>query len=694
MNASHTEAFVMVDAIAPTSKANPLPTYENSRTFTVGYTASDGNGTGIANITLWYRGPAGGGWVRYATQAGGNFGFFSFTAASDGTYQFATTAQDRAGNTQPGPFANDTWTIVDTVRPGSHVNPLPAYETTVSFSVSWAPDPGVTDIASYTIQYNNGLGWTNWLLDTTATSGTFTSGPNGVYAFRSIAKDAAGNIELPPATNDTWTIVDTVPPWSHTLPLPTYETSVNFTVSWGPLFDSPDIATYRIQVNDTGAGWTDWTIVTWTITSSTYRGADGHKYQFRSIATDRAGNTQQPRTPRWANDSWTVVDATRPDSVMTKLPTYEDVLSFSIAWGPAPGTTDIVSYSIQFKDGSAAWTDVSGATNTTARSISFAGQDGHTYAFRSISRDRAGNVEIAPATNDTWTIVDHTPPYIVSANVLSANSTPWIVFTFSEPMNRTSVEQAFTITPAVNGKFQWSADSRVVTFVPAGALPAASYFVLVDTKGRDMAGNQLTQSKTVNFSVVSGFSIGDFWWILVLVAAAIAGALFFILRRRSGQAATKPAPTPPAAPTKGKEAIIEDVFLLYHKDGLLIKHETRRLRPDVDTDILSGMLTAVQAFVKDALRGDDLGDLNEMTVGQMHILIGRGKWLVVAARIEGDGSQTWTGQIERCIKDMEDHHWDQLDEWDGDMSIARVLAPYIKRLIEGGYSEAPVLINA
>jgi len=125
---------------------------------------------------------------------------------------------------------------------------------------------------------------------------------------------------------------------------------------------------------------------------------------------------------------------------------------------------------------------------------------------------------------------------------------------------------------------------------------------------------------------------------------------------------------------------------LYHRDGVLIKHETRRLRPDVDTDILSGMLTAVQAFVKDALRGDDYAELNEMTVGHMHILIGRGKWLVLATRIEGDGTQSWTGQIERCIKDMEDHHWDQLEDWDGDMAIARVLMPYLKKLIQGAYA--------
>src|SRR5437773_4909537 len=116
-----------------------------------------------------------------------------------------------------------------------------------------------------------------------------------------------------------------------------------------------------------------------------------------------------------------------------------------------------------------------------------------------------------------------------------------------------------------------------------------------------------------------------------------------ILRRRGSAAKAPPAA---AAAEKESNAIVEDVFLLNHRDGVLIKHETRRLRPDVDTDILSGMLTAVQQFVKDALRGDDYADLNEMTVGHMHILIGRGKWLVLAARIEGDGSGAWTGRIE------------------------------------------------
>jgi hypothetical protein len=35
---------------------------------------------------------------------------------------------------------------------------------------------------------------------------------------------------------------------------------------------------------------------------------------------------------------------------------------------------------------------------------------------------------------------------------------------------------------------------------------------------------------------------------------------------------------------------------------------------------------------------------------------------------------------------MEDHHWDQIEDWDGDMGLARVLTPYIKKLIQGGYT--------
>src|SRR5438046_8323647 len=208
MATSHTENFGMVDVTAPTSSALPLPTYKNTLTFGITYTYDDGNGTGVQSVNLWYRGGGLATWTLYGTQVVPNAGGFSFTASGDGTYECYTTATDKAGNSQAPPSANspnNTWTIVDTVRPGSHVNALPTYETT-PFLVSWAPDPRVTDIVAYQIQYNSGSGWVGWLADTHSTSGTLTATSQGAYAFRCIARDAAGEGGVAPAWTGSWTL--------------------------------------------------------------------------------------------------------------------------------------------------------------------------------------------------------------------------------------------------------------------------------------------------------------------------------------------------------------------------------------------------------------------------------------------------------------------------------------------------------
>src|SRR5207244_1776339 len=152
MGTSHTESFVMVDKDAPTSAAGALPTYESVFTFWVWYTASDGNGTGVGNITLWYRTGGSAVWVQYAVQPAGNFGQFTFTASSDGVYEFATTADDLAGNKEVRSAANDTWTTVDTIGPASHTLALPTYEASLAFTVYWGPQFDSPDIASYRIQ--------------------------------------------------------------------------------------------------------------------------------------------------------------------------------------------------------------------------------------------------------------------------------------------------------------------------------------------------------------------------------------------------------------------------------------------------------------------------------------------------------------------------------------------------------------
>ena len=691
MAAGNTQAFVIIDGDAPTATASPLPAYENSATFNVGYTATDGSGVGVGNVTLWWR--KGGAWNVYATQPGGATGTFSFTAsAGDGVYEFAATADDLAGNTESNPGnSNESWTALDTVRPTSHVDPQPTYRNTATFLVTWAPDGGVTDIAGYEIQYNHaGGGWTLWLVvGAGTTSATFTANPAwGVYEFRSKAVDVAGNYEIP-SGNDTWTIVDTEPPASTVVTLTPYQTSLTFPVSWTHLYDNFDIATFRVEVKDDGGSWAVWIASTANRTAS-FAGVDGHTYAFQSIATDYAGNVEAAKT---GNDTWTHVDVSPPDSAVTALPQYATSPSWTLDWGPVAGTTDIAIYTVQYRDNGGAWTSVPGAVATNATTANFAlGVDGHTYAFRSLAVDRAGNGEAVPATNDTWIVVDTTRPSVLASapRGTGTNMTPIITVTFSEGMDRASVEGAFSLTPDVNGGFTWSADSRTVTFIPARALTAGTdYTVAVGPSAKDFAGNTMASPATFQFTTAAappggtggpgGGVLGDWWWLIAVIAAAVVGALFVAMRMLRA----KPEP-PPVAAKKESQATIDDVFLLYH-DGILIKHETRRLKPDIDTDILSGMLTAVQSFVKDSFRTEE-GELDELTFGAMSILIGRGKWLILAAMIQGDGKLEMREQIEKCVEDMESHHPEAIEKWDGNMSFAKVLSPYIKKLIRGEYT--------
>ena len=78
-----------------------------------------------------------------------------------------------------------------------------------------------------------------------------------------------------------------------------------------------------------------------------------------------------------------------------------------------------------------------------------------------------------------------------------------IVVTFSEPMNRATVEGAFVITPSTGGAFTWSADSTTVTFTPDTTLTfGARYEVNISTSAEDATRTRM------NFAVRGSFVVG------------------------------------------------------------------------------------------------------------------------------------------------------------------------------------------
>jgi len=98
-------------------------------------------------------------------------------------------------------------------------------------------------------------------------------------------------------------------------------------------------------------------------------------------------------------------------------------------------------------------------------------------------------------------IVEHT----ATGENVYANET--IAIVFSEPMNRTSVESAFSIIPSVSGALSWDNDTLI--FTPDSNLTwGEMYIVTIGTDARDMASRNLTEPYYWEFTM-EGDTDGD-----------------------------------------------------------------------------------------------------------------------------------------------------------------------------------------
>ncbi len=103
---------------------------------------------------------------------------------------------------------------LDSAPPTSAVDLLSAATAESTFLVSWSgrDDEGGSALADFAIYVSdNGGPFVRWLVGTSLTEALYTGEPGHAYAFYSVARDNAGNIEAPPATPDAQTHVGALP---------------------------------------------------------------------------------------------------------------------------------------------------------------------------------------------------------------------------------------------------------------------------------------------------------------------------------------------------------------------------------------------------------------------------------------------------------------------------------------------------
>jgi hypothetical protein len=129
--------------------------------------------------------------------------------------------------------------------------------------------------------------------------------------------------------------------------------------------------------------------------------------------------------------------------------------------------------------------------------------------------------------------------------------------------------------------------------------------------------------------------------------------------------------------------IVDEVFLMT-PTGMLLKHYTRRLRPDQDQDIMAGMLTAVQNFIKESF-DEAGGKLNEIRFENYDILISHGKNVVLAAIISTKKPERLRDQLKTATDDLEAQFGERISHWTGDKKELGEVDVIMKKFLSGKY---------
>ena len=222
---------------------------------------------------------------------------------------------------------------VDFLPPTSCVNPIkPYWQCSVPFAVTAYATDNLSGITSTELWYRHSLdnrNWKNWVMfgvdndESDGWSWSFsTPEGDGYYEFYTIAVDRAGNTESPPEEADARCGVDTLPPvssvnpirpyWRNDPPIRVSAEASDPTPPNGAIPSGLKQASLWYRFSEDNISWTEWKEykeddqLPW---EWSFSGPDAY-YQFYSIASDVAGNVEEPPS---VFDSEVCIDTTPPE---------------------------------------------------------------------------------------------------------------------------------------------------------------------------------------------------------------------------------------------------------------------------------------------------------------------------------------------------------------------------------------------
>jgi hypothetical protein len=420
-------------SVAMTDPGTPL-----SSTVSLGATATDIGGSGVANVVI-QRSPAGAStWTDVCTDNSSPYSCsLDTTTVGDALYDFRAVGTDVAGNSASSTVTNRR---IDNVVPTvSLTDPGANIRGTISLDASASDGGGILNVKIQRSPAGVGI-WTDICTDSSSPyscpTDTATWGGDALYDVRAIATDNASRTATSTVTNRR--VDNTLPTVTTTDP----GANLGGTITLNATASDTGSGVSSVTIQRSPAGLGIWTDVCTDLSSpysctgvdTTTWGGDG-LYDLRTAAIDVAGNPNTSATV--ANRR---VDNTAPTAGLTDPGSPLRLTVTLNATGTDTGGSGVANVTIQrTPTGTSTWADICIDT-TSPYSCSWVttGVSDGGYDLRAVTTDNAGNSTNSAVVSNR--VVDNTGPTatdIQTTNVGGGTAaTPGqgdtMIFTFSE----------------------------------------------------------------------------------------------------------------------------------------------------------------------------------------------------------------------------------------------------------------------
>ncbi len=133
---------------------------------------------------------------------------------------------------------------------------------------------------------------------------------------------------------------------------------------------------------------------------------------------------------------------------------------------------------------------------------------------------------------------------------------------------------------------------------------------------------------------------------------------------------------------------VEQVFLIHQKSGLLLNHVIADGVPGQGEDVISGMLTAIQDFVRDSF-GETAGEgLESLRVGNLTVWIEQGSSAIVAGVIRGTPPLELRRIFQETSELIHAEYSEALQTFQGDASVFKDANRYLEECLQAQFEKS------